>query len=583
MNETSRLNITIEPANNGRAKVTAQLNDEPIFVESFELADSTARLRFAESLKIKVPSLDLANIEHVLTKEAAKDVGKRNSQPKVTTPWIPFPVDALPSTVARFVNDGAKAIGCDPSYLALPVLTTLAAAIGDTHRLELKRGWGAPAILWSAIVGESGSAKSPAFRLVNRIIQERQGKAHDRYAEASRAYERELVQYEKDLSYWKRQRSSTSDPPVKPEQPAAERFIISDTTVEALAPILSANARGVLLARDELAGWFGSFDRYSSGKGGADESHWLSMFNGESLTVDRKTGSPRTIYVPHALVSITGGIQPGILRRALTTQRRESGLAARFLFACPPRKPKSWTENDIDPSRLAEFSALLDRLYSMEADRDDEGARRPYVVGLTGEARRVWIAYYQEHNATLATLNNDLAAAWSKLEEYAARFALIHHLARWAGGEAPLIDPLEVDVESMRAGVTLANWFKNETQRIYAILEESDGERDRRELVEWIAGRGGRITARELQQGRRVIQDAEQAERALADLVESGLGRWLPSEPSAKGGRPTRVFELHEPSTVYETPETRLETQGFVDVDKANDPSATPANEWGEV
>jgi hypothetical protein len=171
--------------------------------------------------------------------------------------------------VARFVNDGAKAIGCDPSYLALPVLTTLAAAIGDTHRLELKRGWGAPSILWSAIVGESGSAKSPAFRLVHRIVEVRQGKALDRYAEASRAYERELVQYEKDLSFWKRQKNSTSDPPVKPEQPAAERFVISDTTVEALAPILSANPRGVLLARDELAGWFGSFDRYSSGKGGS--------------------------------------------------------------------------------------------------------------------------------------------------------------------------------------------------------------------------------------------------------------------------------------------------------------------------
>jgi hypothetical protein len=156
----------------------------------------------------------------------------------------------------------------------------------------------------------------------------------------------------------------------------------------------------------------------------------------------------------------------------------------------PLASPRVWTENDIDPSRLAEFSALLDRLYSLEADRDDEGTRRPYVVGMTGEARRVWIAYYQEHNATLATLNNDLAAAWSKLEEYAARLVLICHLARWASGAAPSIDPLVVDVESMRAGVTLANWFKNETQRIYAILEESDGERDRRELSSGLRGEG---------------------------------------------------------------------------------------------
>jgi hypothetical protein len=44
----------------------------------------------------------------------------------------------------------------------------------------------------------------------------------------------------------------------------------------------------VLLARDELSGWFGSFDRYAkAGKTGADSAHWLSMHNGESVTVDR--------------------------------------------------------------------------------------------------------------------------------------------------------------------------------------------------------------------------------------------------------------------------------------------------------
>jgi hypothetical protein len=32
----------------------------------------------------------------------------------------PFPVDALPEPVREFVAAGAKAIGCDPSFLALP-------------------------------------------------------------------------------------------------------------------------------------------------------------------------------------------------------------------------------------------------------------------------------------------------------------------------------------------------------------------------------------------------------------------------------------------------------------------------------
>ena len=131
-----------------------------------------------------------------------------------------------------------------------------------------------------------------------------------------RDYEAELAHYEKALAEWKRDKNTTGEPPTKPEAPQAERCIVSDTTVEALAPLLLANPRGLLLARDELAGWIGSFDRYAGGKGGADAAHWLSMHNGESIVVDRKTGIPRTIYVPQAAVCVCGGIQPAILHRA---------------------------------------------------------------------------------------------------------------------------------------------------------------------------------------------------------------------------------------------------------------------------
>src|SRR5262249_5774311 len=118
-----------------------------------------------------------------------------------TTPrveWFkPFPVDTLPRPLRGFVAAGAKAIGCDPSYLALPLLVALASAIGNTRRLELKRGWYAPAILWGAIVGESGTAKTPAFKLVMRPVRERQRKALERHAEEMKQYEADLARWEK--------------------------------------------------------------------------------------------------------------------------------------------------------------------------------------------------------------------------------------------------------------------------------------------------------------------------------------------------------------------------------------------------
>ncbi len=181
---------------------------------------------------------------------------------------------------------------------------------------------------------------------------------------------------------WKRDEKTTDEPPAKPEAPQAERCIVSDTTVEALAPLLLANPRGLLMARDELAGWIGSFDRYAGGKGGADAAHWLSMHAGESIVVDRKTGIPRTIFVPQAAVCVCGGIQPAILHRALGIEHRESGLAARLLLTCPPRVAKRWTEAEIDPAAEAEIARLVDRLYELQPIDSDEGEMRPVVVGL---------------------------------------------------------------------------------------------------------------------------------------------------------------------------------------------------------
>jgi putative DNA primase/helicase len=73
--------------------------------------------------------------------------------PAVSDKFAPFPVDVLPKPVCAFINMASTAIGCDPSLIALPLLTTFAAAIGTTRQIQLKPGWVEPSILWSVIVG----------------------------------------------------------------------------------------------------------------------------------------------------------------------------------------------------------------------------------------------------------------------------------------------------------------------------------------------------------------------------------------------------------------------------------------------
>ncbi len=492
--------------------------------------------------------------------------------------FAPFPVNVLPEPIRRFVTEAAKAIGCDASYVALPLLSGLASAIGTTHRIALKRGWTEPAIVWTAIVGESGTMKTPAFKLAMKAIRTAQADAFKEHDAARAEWEAQHLRYEAELTGWKRQaakgHSDAGDPPEKPAAPIARRYIVSDTTTEALAPILLSNPRGVLLARDELAGWLGSFDRYAKvGKAGADSAHWLSMHSGEAMTIDRKTGIPPTIHVPSASVSITGGIQPGILSRAMGQEHHESGMLARLLFAMPPRTVKRWTEADVDTDTEAAVAAVFTRLFGLAMEDDPERGglapdQRPRLVRLADDGKAAWVRYYNEHATEQVSLSGDEAAAWSKLEGYAARLALVVHLTRWAAGttknpagasgspmhraaqpaagfgrsvsaEAP-----PIDADSITAGVVLARWFGDEARRVYAILGESDEGRESRRLVELIQRRGGDVSGRELVQACRAFHTVADAEGALSALVHAGAGSWRTPEQRGRGGPKARRFVL---------------------------------------
>jgi hypothetical protein len=464
-------------------------------------------------------------------------------------PYRAFPTDCLPEPLCSFVAQAAEAVGCDAAFVALPLLAAAGSAIGNMRRIELKRNWTEPPILWTCIVGDSGTLKSPALELALNPLRRRQHGAIKQHAQDIEAHKTETMRYEIALAAWKKA-GGEGLPPAEPQAPVLPRCWCDDTTIEALAVLLLENWRGILVARDELAGWLGGFDRYAQGKGG-DAPKWLEAHGGRPIMVDRKTGASKTIYVPRAAVSVTGGIQPATLQRALGREYFDNGLAARLLLACPPRRVKHWTEAEIDPATEAAVARVFDWLYGLEPDFRPDGEPEPAIVRLSPEAKAAWIRFYNEHAQEQVELTGDLSAAWSKLEGYAARLALVAHLVRWAAGD--FVDPSCADETSVAAGVALSRWFGQETRRVYAILTETEADRQRRELAELIGRHGGRMTTRDLMRSSRAYPTAEAAEQALDDLFQAGFGRWIDKNPTAKGGRPTRCFVLADGADVDET------------------------------
>jgi hypothetical protein len=474
---------------------------------------------------------------------------------KHVSPYMRFPVQSLPPPVAAMISESAKAIGCDEALVAMPMLAVLGAAIGTTRQIRIRDEWLVFPILWTVCVADSGSQKSPAADVSLNYVRQRE-------AALARVFAVQCKEYRQACRAAKKLKAAAIDggssPPSIPEEPVCRQVLVDDVTVEALAMVLSANPRGVLLARDELSGWFGSFDRYAH-KGGADEPFFLKAYSGRSHSVNRRTGDIRSIHIERAAVWLTGVIPPRVLQRALGSVHRESGLLARLLLVAPPHRPRVWSEKKVAAETKDAWHQLLDQLYGLSHETLADDTAQPRVVDLAPEAKLRYSAFYDAHNVETKDLDADLNAAWSKLEEIPGRLALIDHEVRLASGEADLAPDL-IDGESMRRAITLVQWFKNETRRVYAILRESDAAREVRQiderLIAWIRERDAPVTARFVRANFRKLPTANAVEAALQRLVDKGLGVWRPVIPGTQGGRPTAVFvpaDLGLPTKLWQT------------------------------
>lgn len=274
--------------------------------------------------------------------------GPPNSEdenPPIFDPWdeyvVPaFPLDVLPGAVRRFVETQSRVIGCDAGALAMASLTALGSALSHKFSLKMLRNgdWYASPRLWTLLVGDPSRKKTPIIRAATKCLDQHEQDIWDR---------------------WEQTRDEAlKDDPDAEEPPKPPRLVVGDTTVEALGEILARHDRGLLVRRDEIAGWIGSMERYGGGKGAtADRAFWLQAYDGGPFTVDRiRRGEQR---IRNLSVSLLGGIQPNRLKevRDLTSD----GLLQRFL---PVMVGKSTFPIDEPATPKNEYRELATRLFN---------------------------------------------------------------------------------------------------------------------------------------------------------------------------------------------------------------------------
>jgi hypothetical protein len=314
-----------------------------------------------------------------------------------------FPLDILPATLAAFVDAEHRAMGADPAAIAMAALTAVAGAMNSETRVRMADGWWEKPILWTVLVGQPSSMKSPILDKVNKPLSDID---HERSKRFSQAHKQWLQDKKID---------KTIVGPVK--QP---RCLINDATPEKVAEILSRDPSGSLMVHDELAGWLGSFERYNSG---SSRSFFLSCWNGGTFTKDRvgngSQDADAEICVDNLALGILGGIQPDLLGKLgdLTSD----GLLQRFLIVLMKRAERGNQDYPLTEIE-AEYEKLIRSINGSPAQNyhfaDDALKVRDRVLD------------YLHMLELVDGFPTSLIGAIGKLKGYFARVCLVLHIAR---------------------------------------------------------------------------------------------------------------------------------------------------------
>src|SRR6476646_1638567 len=79
-----------------------------------------------------------------------------------------FPVEALPGSLHGWLLRAARGAGVTPAHVAVPLLGIASSLIGTARRVRACRSWSEPLTMWVAVVGSSGTGKTPGLDVTRR-------------------------------------------------------------------------------------------------------------------------------------------------------------------------------------------------------------------------------------------------------------------------------------------------------------------------------------------------------------------------------------------------------------------------------
>lgn len=450
------------------------------------------------------PPLDDNEVQKIAESVSRYPTGQRGvERPAGPTDWpepqplpddlpavLPFDFDLLPNVFRAWVEDVTDRLQCPPDYPAVAAMVALAGIVGRKIGIRPKRqdDWLVVPNLWGAVIGRPSLMKTPAIqepmKPIKRLEEEaskvfdsakRSSVATNAVAEAKNKLTKqgitEAVREGKDALTLAME--LVQDVTVEPKR---RRYLTNDTTVEKLGELLNENPRGMIVFRDELAGWLRSLDK--DGQEGA-RSFYLEAWNGNGRYTFDRIGRG-TLDIEAAVVSIIGAIQPGplqaYLREAVKGGGGDDGLLQRFQLVVWPDCPPGWRNIDHWPNAEAR-KAAWDVFYRLDRQTaNDFGAERdgfhtseiPFLKFSPVTAQDEFDQWRSEleHRLRSGQEHPAIEAHLAKYRKLVPALALLIHLADTSGGLIG-IDPLQ-------KAIRWAAYLESHARRLYGAVSKPD-------------------------------------------------------------------------------------------------------------
>jgi putative DNA primase/helicase len=472
--------------------------------------------------------------------------------PHTLPPVAAFHEDLLPDALRPWIMDIAERMQCPPDFPAAGAIVVLSSLVGARVRIQPKEhdDWKVTPNLWGLVVGLPGVMKSPALSEVMRPLERLEDRSRMEWQVKHAAWEMDQKQAAllSDVNEKKARKllqgsseANVTDLLMPVEilaEPHMPRFIVNDTSVEALGEVLEQNPWGILAHRDEIYGLLKSMDK--EGQEGA-RAFYLQAFDGDKpYTVDR-IGRGLNRRIACVCVSMLGGIQPGriaeYVRSAVSGGGGDDGLIQRFQLAVWPDISRTFKNVDRRVNEGARDRAFA--VYQRLSNLPEPGECGPTLLRFSPDAQQAFTEWRQHLEERLRTddLHPVLQAHLSKYRKLVPALALIFELVDNAGAES-------VSAASLLRALRWADYLETHAHRLYSAASTPQMTGADALLARLRKGSvGPEFVLRDIYvKGWKHLAEPEAVRKAAATLVDFG---WLKRVIRATKGRPAETYAAH--------------------------------------